>query len=161
MCEVNRCKGNLPRFPSPRTPYADEGHDGAVRAPALSGYQIDRCVRNDYPPVFAQGRNLEQLAVQLTGLHRLIEPPPMHGPECGRDHHVQTSPQGVVRRMTHDIRDCITPLMDDALAVDGHGGAVMGRLGSVHKVITTATVAGFTDAPTRSPVVGHRPGRYM
>jgi hypothetical protein len=37
--------------------------------------------------------------------------------------------------------------MDDALAVDGHcGAAVIGRLRSVHTVITTRTVAGFTDA---------------
>jgi hypothetical protein len=38
-------------------------------------------------------------------------------------------------------------LTDDALAVDGDGGAaVVGRMRSVHTVITTEIVNGFTDA---------------
>ena len=84
----------------------------------------------------------------------------MQGPEDGRDHHIETAPQRVGRRMTHDVRDRITPLMDDPITVDDHGGAaVMGRLGSVHTVITIGTVAGFTDARIRALGSKQRPSR--
>jgi hypothetical protein len=148
MREIDWCEGGLPSSPSPWSPDTDEGDHGAVRASVLSGYQVDSRVGNDYPPVFVQGRDLENLAVQSAALHRVIESPPMQGPKDRGNHDIETSPQRVVRRMTHDARDRITPLMDDALTVDGHGCAtVMGRLESVHAVSTTRAVTGFTDAP--------------
>jgi hypothetical protein len=147
MRKVDRCERGLPSPPSPWRPDTDEGDHGAVRASALAGYQVNGCVGDNYPPVLAQCGDLENLTVQSTALHRVIEPPPVQGPENGRDDHVETAPECVVGRMTHDVRHRITPLMNDALAVDGHcGAAVMARLRSVHTVITTRTVAGFTDA---------------
>jgi hypothetical protein len=96
-CEINRCKGSLPRPPLPWGPDADEGDHGTVGIAARSGYQINRCVRNDDPPVFAQGRHLEQFLVQPAGLHRLIEAPPMHGPKSGRNDDVKTLAERIVR----------------------------------------------------------------
>src|SRR6476619_6035838 len=50
--------------------------------------------------------------------------------------------------MAYDVRDGIPPLMDDALAIDGHAGALViaGRVGSVHTLITVRTGGRFTDA---------------
>jgi hypothetical protein len=107
-------------------------------------------VGDDDATVFAQSRDLEEFAVQSTALHCVVEPPPMQGPKRGRDHHVEALPQRVARRMTYDVGYRITPLMDDALTVDGHGVmAVVGRLGSVHTLITTSPAAGFTAAKQR------------
>jgi hypothetical protein len=158
--EVDRCEGSLPSSPSPWRPYTNEGDHGAICTSGFSGYQVDGCVGDDYPAVFAQGRDLEKRAVQSTALHCLVESPPMQGPEDGRDHHIETAPQRVGCRMTHDVRDRITPLMDYPITVDGHGGAaVLGRLGSVHTVLTTGTVAGFTDARIRALGSKRRPWR--
>jgi hypothetical protein len=48
--------------------------------------------------------------------------------------------------MTHNLGDSITPLMDDAVAVDSHGGALVitSRLGSVHTLITVRPDTEFT-----------------
>ena len=143
----------MPSSPPPWRPYTNKGDHGAICTSGFSGYQFDGCVGDDYPAVFAQGRDLENPAVQSTALHCLIESPPMQGPKDGWDHHIETSSQRVGCRMTHDVRDCITPLMDDAITVDDHGGAsVMSRPGSVHTVITTGTVAGFTCADSCSRI---------
>jgi hypothetical protein len=54
MCEVNRCKASSPRRPLPSGPDTYEGEHGAVYTSAFSGYQLKRCVRNNYPPIVAQ-----------------------------------------------------------------------------------------------------------
>jgi hypothetical protein len=65
----------------------------------------------------------------------------MQGPKRGRDDDVEISPERVVRRITHNLGDSITPLMDDAVAVDCYAGALImrGRLGSVHTFNTVRT----------------------
>jgi hypothetical protein len=68
----------------------------------------------------------------------------MQGPKDGRDHHVEALAQRIAGRMPHDVRNRITPLLDDAVAVDGHRGtAVMRRPGSVHTEVTTGAAAWF------------------
>lgn len=81
----------------------------------------------------------------------------MHGPKRGRDHDIETSSERIVGGIAHDFGDCITPLMDDALAIDSHAGALViaGRLGSVHTVSTARNRGRFTDA---DPQVGYRSG---
>jgi hypothetical protein len=69
MREVNRCEGSLPSPPSPWRPYTDEGDHCAIRTSALSGYQVDSRVGDDYPTVFAQRWDLEKLTVQSAALH--------------------------------------------------------------------------------------------
>lgn len=140
----------MPRSGSPGSAHTDEGDHGAVGAAAPSRYQVDGCVGDDYPPVLVQGGDFENLAVQSAALHRVLEAPPVQGSKDGRYHDIETSPQRVARRMPYDVRDPITPLMDDALTVDGHCCAtVVGRLGSAHTVITTSAVSGFTEPVTR------------
>jgi hypothetical protein len=73
----------------------------------------------------------------------------MHWPQDRRDDHIETSAQRVIRRVTHNLGDCITPLMDDACAIDGHAGAQIGRLGSVHALFTISPGPRFTDAVVR------------
>jgi hypothetical protein len=144
--EVDRCERGSPRHPLPRSADTNEGEHGAVCTSALAGYQFNTRVRNDYPPVIAKSRNGELPAARSAALHCPIKAPPMHGPKRGRDDNIEISAERIVRRMTHNLGDCITPLMDDAVAVDGHGGALIitSRLGSVHTLITVRARTEFT-----------------
>jgi hypothetical protein len=58
--------------------------------------------------------------------------------------------------MTHDLGDRITPLMDDAVAIDDHAGALVitSRLGSVHTVITVRDGEQFTRAVNEIDIAG-------
>jgi hypothetical protein len=124
----------------------NEGDHGAVSASALAGYQFNIRVGNDYPPVTAKGRNREPPAAHSPALHCPIKAPPMQGPKRRRDDDVEISAENIVRRMTDNLGDHITPLMDDAVAVDGHGSALVmtSRFGSVHTVITVRADMQFT-----------------
>jgi hypothetical protein len=93
--EVKGCEGSLPRRSLPWGPDTDEGDRGALYVSAFARYQRNSRVGNDYPPVFAHGRNLEQLTVKSAALHRLIEAPPMHGPKSGRDYDIETSAERI------------------------------------------------------------------
>ena len=70
----------------------------------------------------------------------------MQRPKDGRDDDVEIPAKRIVCRMTHDFGDCITPLMNDAVAIDGHAGAHVSvrRPGSVHTLVTVPTGIGFT-----------------
>jgi hypothetical protein len=58
----------------------------------------------------------------------------MHRPKDWRDDNIKTSAERKVCRMTDDLGYSITPLLDDAVAIDGHRGAlaIASRAGSVH-----------------------------
>jgi len=64
---------------------------------ALARHQIDGCVRNDDPTVFAKGGNFEEFLVQAAGLHRLIETPPVHWPKGWRNHDIEASSDCILR----------------------------------------------------------------
>ena len=111
-----------------------------------AGYQVDGCVGDDYPPVLAHSGDLEQLPIQPTGLHRLIEAPPVQWPKGRRDDDVETLADRVGRRITHDFCDPIPPLANDAVAIDGHARAqvMTSRLRSVHALFTVSLGRKFT-----------------
>jgi hypothetical protein len=48
----------------------------------------------------------------------------MHRPEDWRDDDIKTSADCVVRCVTDDLGYSITPSVDDAVAIDSHGGAL-------------------------------------
>jgi hypothetical protein len=155
MCEVNRCEGGPPRPALPPGPDTNEGDHAAVGNSAVAGHQFNSCVGNDYPPVFAQGRDLEQLSVESAGLHRLIETPPMQRPQYGRDNDIETLADRLVRRKPHDLGDCVTPLANNAVAIDGHTCAqvIASRSGSVHTLFTVRAIGRFTHVVVLLPRV--------
>lgn len=148
MCQVDRCEASSPRLPLPWGPGTHEGDHGAVYPSAFAGYQLKSCVSNDYPAVIAQCRDLVRhtWAAQLTAPHRPIEAVPMHPTKHGRDDDIEIAAKRLVRRITHDLGDCVTPLIDYALAIHGHGGGLIltRRFGSVHTLTTVCSSGQFT-----------------
>jgi hypothetical protein len=89
----------------------------------------------------------------------------MHRPEDRWDDDVETSAECIVRCETDDLGYSIAPLVDDAVAIDGHGGALatVSCAGSVHTWITVRARRRFTtihvfaaDPGTPFPVGGFR-----
>jgi hypothetical protein len=79
------------------------------------------------PPIAAQGRDL----VRHTGVaqsatpHRPIEPVPVQPAKYRRDDDIEIATQRLVRGITHDLGDFVSPLMDDAAAIHGYRGALI------------------------------------
>jgi hypothetical protein len=97
VCEVNRCEGSSPRHPLPWGPDTYEGDHGAVYTSAFPGYQLKRCVRNNYPPIVAQSWDLVPGVAKTATPHRPIEAPPMQRPKNGRDDEIKTAAERLVR----------------------------------------------------------------
>jgi hypothetical protein len=78
--------------------------------------------------------------------HGPIEAPPMHRPEDRWDDDIETLAECIVRCVTDDLGYSIAPLVDDAVAIDGHGGtlATVSRAGSFHTWITVRARRRFT-----------------
>jgi hypothetical protein len=74
------------------------------------------------------------------------EAPPLQRPKNGWDDDIEAAPDRVGGAMTDQLGDCLAPLADDAVAIDGHGCALIGpsRLGRVHTLITVRALRQFT-----------------
>ncbi|MDT5237548.1 MAG: putative drug exporter of the superfamily, partial [Mycobacterium sp.] len=150
--EVDRCEGSSPCHALPTGPDTNECDHGAVDSPALAGYQLESCVGNNDPPIAAQRRDL----VRHTGVaqsatpHRPIEPVPVQPAKYGRNDDIEITTDRLVRGITHDLGDLVSPLLDDAVAIHGYRGTlVLACLPqSVHTLITGCGGGRFI---TRSP----------
>jgi hypothetical protein len=105
-------------------------------------------VGDQYASVVAQGRDLQRPGAHSAAPHRPIEAPPVQGPKDWRDDDIEISAECIARCMTHDLGYCVPPLVNDAVAIDGHSGAlaITGRVGSVHTWITVHCSHQFTHA---------------
>jgi hypothetical protein len=124
----------------------DEPDHGALGTSGLVGYQLDGRVGDHYASVVAQGRDLQWPRAHSAALHRPIEAPPVQRPKDWRDDEIEASAERILRSMTDNLGYSITPLVDDAVAINGHGGAlaIASPMGSVHTRITIRASRQFT-----------------
>ena len=148
VCEVDGCEGSAPRHTLPRGPDTNERDHGAIDWPALARHQLESRVRNHDPPVAAQGRDLVGHAgvAQLATPHCPIEPVPVQPAKNGRDDDIEIATERLVRGITYDLGDLVSPLVDDAVAIHGYRGALVlaRRPQSVHTLITGCSGGRFT-----------------
>jgi hypothetical protein len=62
---------------------------------------------------------------QSAALHRPIEPVPVQPAKYGRDDDIEIATDRLVRGITHDFGDRVSPLMDDAVAIHGYRGVLV------------------------------------